>query len=150
MKYFAVLATLAASALAQSINIASPAANSTVYRGEWLMVEVDKPDSLTGSTEVALVLSLAHCPSEGCAATFDPATAAVGQVLYNGPYSPQYHPETGGGRPPYQNFSVPLPASLVPGDQVALIATHVDLVGAGPFANLETKFVPLTVVQGYY
>ncbi|GJE93123.1 hypothetical protein PsYK624_092820 [Phanerochaete sordida] len=149
MKYFAVLAALIATTLAQGISIATPAANSTVYPGQWITVEVDKPNSLTGSAEVALVLSMARCPSAGCTdPSYDPA-GALGDILYNGPYDPQYHAEAGIGKPPHQNFSVPVPTSFAAGDKVALIATHLNLVEAGPHTNLETKFVPLTVVKGY-
>ena len=42
MKYIAILAAFAVSALAQGINIAAPAANSQVYRGEYITVELDK------------------------------------------------------------------------------------------------------------
>ncbi|GJE93148.1 hypothetical protein PsYK624_093070 [Phanerochaete sordida] len=147
MKYFAVVAALAASALAQTIAIASPAANSTVYPGQWLTVEVDKPNSLSASIEVALVLSMAPCPPAGCTdPSYDPA-ARLGAILYNGPFSPVLHPEAS-GRPPYEDFSVQVPSAFVVGEQVALIATHAAMIGAGPEPFMETKFVPLTVVSG--
>lgn len=43
MKFLLVFACLAATALAQTIDIAAPADLSTVYRGKNFTVEVDKP-----------------------------------------------------------------------------------------------------------
>ena len=43
MKFFAVALALAASAAAQNIFVSVPAANSTVFPGQQLTVEVDKP-----------------------------------------------------------------------------------------------------------
>ncbi|GJE91630.1 hypothetical protein PsYK624_077800 [Phanerochaete sordida] len=140
MKYIAILAAFAATALAQGINIAAPAANSQVYRGEWITVEVDKEQPTAPTTEVALVLSMARCPSSGCSA------GSLGQILYNGPYNPQDEHD---GKLPYQNFSVPVPTSFSVGDQVALIATRFNLVGSGPYPNIDQRVTPLTVVKGY-
>ncbi|EKM52095.1 uncharacterized protein PHACADRAFT_212686 [Phanerochaete carnosa HHB-10118-sp] len=146
MNYFVVIAALAATCLAQSIDIGAPAANSTVSPGQSITVEVDKPDSLTGSTEVALVLSMASCPADGCTdPSYDPS-GDLGQILYNGPYNPQFHPETDPGKPPYQNFSVEVPTTFTSGENIALIATHLDLVGVGLSPLLEVIFVPLTIV----
>lgn len=43
MKYFATLAALATTALAQGVFIGAPAANSSVYPGQWITVEVEQP-----------------------------------------------------------------------------------------------------------
>ncbi|EKM52099.1 uncharacterized protein PHACADRAFT_165414 [Phanerochaete carnosa HHB-10118-sp] len=146
MKYFAVITALAATCLAQNIVINIPAANSTVSPGQWVTVEVDKPGAQSPSTEVALVLSMAPCPSVGCTdPSYNPSNQ-LGQILYNGPYNPQYHPETGVGKPQYQNFSIEVPTSFTSGENIALIATHINLIGAGPEPALQVLFVPLTVV----
>ncbi|GJE91612.1 hypothetical protein PsYK624_077620 [Phanerochaete sordida] len=142
MKYTAVIAAFAATALAQGINIAAPAPNSSVFPGQFITVEVDRPTPLSSLAEVALVLSMERCSSNGCSSN------VLGQILYNGPYNPQHHPEAGVGKPPHQNFSIPVPTSLAPGDTVSLIATHFDLIGAGPSPNIDTRFIPLNVVKG--
>ena len=69
------------------------------------------------------------CPSAGCDAPGFDATQRLGNVLYNGPYNPQFHPEAGVGKPPHQNFSVPIPTSYTAGQDVVLVATHLNLVG---------------------
>lgn len=43
MKVFAVLASFAAACLAQNVVISAPPGNSTIFPGEWITVEVDKP-----------------------------------------------------------------------------------------------------------
>ena len=148
MKFLAVVAALAATCYAQSIFITAPAANSTVSPGQSLIVEVDKPvrltfsmmqarlthptqDALTGSTEVALVLSMAPCPSNGCTdPSYDPS-GDLGDILYNGPYDPEFHNGMPGvlNKPPYQNLTIEVPTSFTSGEQIALIATHLNLIG---------------------
>ncbi|GJE91552.1 hypothetical protein PsYK624_077020 [Phanerochaete sordida] len=139
MKYILALAAFAASALAQGISIASPASGSSVYPGQYITVEIDKPNFIDAEVDVAIVLSMAPCPSNGCSA------GALGDILYKGPFNPQ--PEQ--GKPePHENFSVETPTWFTPGNQVALIATYFDLVGAGPDPNIVQQFMPLNVVQG--
>ncbi|GJE93122.1 hypothetical protein PsYK624_092810 [Phanerochaete sordida] len=147
MKFFAAVAALATAAFAQNITIASPSSGTSVHAGEQLLVDVAKPNSQTSSQEIVLLLSLVHCATEGCADTFDPSAGAVGQILYQGAYSPQYHSEAEVYGAPYQNFTVTMPSSLSPGDQVALIATHLSLVGAGQYTNLQNTYVALNVVS---
>lgn len=142
MKYLAVLAACAATVLAQGINIAAPAPNSSVYPGQWITVEIDKENFIQSSTEVGLVLSMAPCPTTGCSAN------VLGSILYNGPYNPQPHPEPAGGKPHYQNFSVPVPTWFSPGETVSLIATRFYLIGAGPVPTYDTRFEPLNIVHG--
>lgn len=152
MKLFAVLGSLAAACYAQNVAIGSPLGNSTVYPGQYINVEVLKPvsrhmldclfvlsrfvrpqNSLSSSTEVAVVVSMAPCPSDGCTSTsYNPANF-LGQILYNGPYNPQPHPEDQPFyRPPYQNFTLPVPTSFTPGEKVAVIVTHFSLIGVRP------------------
>ena len=49
----------------------------------------------------------------------------MGQILYNGPYSPRFHESM---LPPYENFTVQIPSSASAG--AALIGVvHVTLIG---------------------
>ncbi|KDQ54518.1 hypothetical protein JAAARDRAFT_38192 [Jaapia argillacea MUCL 33604] len=139
MKSLVVVATLALSALAQSISIGAPAQGSTVCAGCNIKVEVDRPNSLTGSEEVAIIIAMRSCNSGGCISPED----ALGNVLYTGPYNPQYS-TTPDGKPPHQNFTVEVPTSFITGP-ATLSVTHFSLIGAGPEPFLEFKNVTVHV-----
>ncbi|GJE93145.1 hypothetical protein PsYK624_093040 [Phanerochaete sordida] len=145
MKFFAVIAALATAAFAQNITIISPSSGTSVHAGEQLTVAVAKPNSQTTSQEIVLLISVVQCATEGCADTFDASAGAVGQILYNGPYDPQYLAAAVDA--PYENFPVTMPSDLSPGDQIALIATHLSLVGTGTYTNLQNTYVALNVVS---
>ncbi|KAF7304336.1 hypothetical protein HMN09_00835400 [Mycena chlorophos] len=140
---FAILASSLALVAAQSIDIGAPADGSTVTAGSNVVVEVDRPDSLTGSTEVAIVIGLATCQSAGnCPAPLD----FLGTILYNGPYSPEFQNNgSGPNKPPYQNFTVTIPAGASGPSQLNVL--HLALVGASEGAFLEAKNISLTVVN---
>ena len=85
-------------------------------------------DTLTGSEEVALVLSMAACPEASCTSPQYNPSDILGQILYNGPYDPKEDASLA-WKPPHQNFTVTVPTSFSSGENVALIATHLSLVG---------------------
>nr|GAT51827.1 predicted protein [Mycena chlorophos] len=138
---FAMLAASLALVAAQSIDIGAPADGSTVTAGSNVVVEVDRPDSLTGSTEVAIVIGLATCQSAGdCPAPLD----FLGTILYNGPYSPEFQNNgSAPNKPPYQNFTVTIPEGASGPSQLNVL--HLALVGASEGALLEAKNISLTV-----
>ncbi|RPD77396.1 hypothetical protein L226DRAFT_544056 [Lentinus tigrinus ALCF2SS1-7] len=144
MKSFLTLAALAASALAQSVNIGSPADMSTVTAGNNITVQVNRPNTLTGSQEVAIAIGLFPCGgTDGqapCAATN--TTGVLGNVLYTGPYDPQYA-DGAPSLPPHQNFSIQVPSTFESG-QVSLGVAHFALVGASMMPIYE--FVNTTLV----
>ncbi|OCH88448.1 hypothetical protein OBBRIDRAFT_795216 [Obba rivulosa] len=148
MKSFVVALGLAASVFAQSIQIGAPVEFSSITPGTNITVEVDRPDTLTGSQEVAIVIALNSCVGpglDGSCASFD-VTQDLGTVLYSGPYDPEFHDVPGlPNKPPYQNFSVQVPSSL-PQGEAALTVSHFSLIGLGPFPNLEVKNITLNVV----
>ncbi|KDQ50551.1 hypothetical protein JAAARDRAFT_42009 [Jaapia argillacea MUCL 33604] len=141
MKSFLVAATLAVAALAQTISIASPADGATVSAGSTITVEVDKPNSLSSSQEVVLLISMLPCEPESC---IDPASA-LGTVLYSGRYNPQYSspPDQ---KPPHQVFDLEVPAWFRTG-KATLSVTHLALIGAGPAPILEYKTVTVNFVD---
>ncbi|KAJ7244432.1 hypothetical protein B0H12DRAFT_1054872 [Mycena haematopus] len=146
MKFFSSLALstllFATAALAQSVDIGAPADGSTVLHGSNITVEIDRPDTLTGSTEVAIVIGFWHCGS--AASVCPPPSDVLGTILYNGPYDPEFR--TGGGsKPPYQNFTVTIPSTALPG-KAQLGVAHLSLVGAGQYPFLETRNITLNVV----
>ncbi|CCM05439.1 uncharacterized protein FIBRA_07658 [Fibroporia radiculosa] len=128
-KSLLVLGCVAASAVAQQIAIAIPATNDTVSAGSNITVQVIKPDSLTGSTEVGIAISLKSCASYpgGCAVV--DISQALGDILYTGLYDPEYR---SGEWYPFQNFTVQVPSGF-PSGQAALGVTQLALVGAGPY-----------------
>ncbi|KZT29628.1 hypothetical protein NEOLEDRAFT_1106062 [Neolentinus lepideus HHB14362 ss-1] len=135
------LASLAASAMAQSIDIGAPTNGSTISVGTNITVEVDRPDTLTGSQEIAIVIAIRSCYGGVC---IDPADA-LGSVLYTGPFDPQFTSEPGtASKPPHQNFSVAIPGTLQTG-LATLSVTHFSLVGASPFPLFEIRNITVNV-----
>ncbi|KAI0337054.1 hypothetical protein BDW22DRAFT_1340557 [Trametopsis cervina] len=149
MKFFSLVLPLvvAVAAAAQGIAIGAPAPGSTLTHGQNITVEVDKPNSLTGSTDVAIVIALRSCTifqSSSCD-QFDPSEV-LGNILYYGPYSPNYQNVPGQGfKPPYQNFTVNVPNAFQPGPAV-LSVSHFVLLGAGPQAILDIVNTTVNVV----
>lgn len=152
MKLSARLAPLAILALclvgcasAQNVAIGYPPDRFVVAPNSSLIVQVNRPNSLTGSQEVAIVISLAHCASSDVPHCPDP-TQLLGPTLYAGPFDPQYPPSRTPQDVPQQNFTVTVPAATQSGTAV-LTVTHMSLVGAGPYPLLEFKNVTLDVQQ---
>ncbi|KAJ7434540.1 hypothetical protein B0H11DRAFT_2118394 [Mycena galericulata] len=104
-------------------------------------------DTLTGSTELALVIGFLSCPgpeSSGSSSNCPSPLDEIGTILYNGSYDPDFHNGGEGLKPPYQNFSVVIPRDAESG-VAQLSATHFSLVGAGPFPFLQSRNVTLLV-----
>ncbi|TFY62014.1 hypothetical protein EVJ58_g4139 [Rhodofomes roseus] len=134
VKSLLVCGALALAAAAQNINIALPEALVTVNPGDNITVQVIKPNSLTGSTEVGIAICLKSCTgyTGGCDAV--DTTEALGSVLLTSSWAPVYHPDEWY---PYQNFTVTVPTSFQSG-QAILTATHFALLGAGPYPYTDT------------
>jgi hypothetical protein len=94
----------------------SPASNFTL--------ELDRPSTLTPSIEVAIVIGLRPCGNTTCAPISD---KGVGDILYNGPYHPQYD-DPSDGKPPHQNFTLTVPQYTVSGGAL-LTVSHFAIVG---------------------
>ncbi|KII83245.1 hypothetical protein PLICRDRAFT_180650 [Plicaturopsis crispa FD-325 SS-3] len=142
MKFSTLLALplFAASALAQSIQIGAPAAGTSVSPGSSLVVEVDRPNSLTGSQEVAIVIALDSCSSSGGCR---PPSDVLGNILYSGGFNPEYSTPAD-GKPPHQNFTVQIPSGAQSGTNL-LTVTHFSLVGAGPYPLFEYRNITLNI-----
>jgi len=141
MKSILVAACFAATAFAQSVVIAEPTPDSVIFSGQELTVEVDKPGSISGSTDVSVEISIAEigCDNPSCAEFPGPAT-----VLFNGPYTPVMtnpHSTT-----LVQDFTVTIPSTFQQGDVALLIVQHTVLIGAGQnIPSVDTHNVTLTV-----
>ncbi|KAJ5645374.1 hypothetical protein N7507_011385 [Penicillium longicatenatum] len=130
MQFLFSLAAFAGLALAQNAHIGLPKAGQTVAAGSDVIVQVQRPNSLTNSEEMAVAIGFASCGSGGC----HPADEVMGTVVYNGKFNPVYH-ET--YLPPYQNFTVTVPSSFKAGNAQVNVA-HATLVGAGLYPDMET------------
>ncbi|KAF7303637.1 hypothetical protein MIND_00593000 [Mycena indigotica] len=136
-----VLAALLVGINAQTAQIGAPPPGTHVRPGSSLVVEVDRPDSLTGSIEVAVVIGCVSCAGRpSCPAPSD----ITGSILYNGPFNPQFQQGTL-GKPPHQNFTVTIPQNIQKGP-AQLNLVHATLIGAGLFPFLETRNISLVVV----
>ncbi|KAF7122639.1 hypothetical protein CNMCM5793_000664 [Aspergillus hiratsukae] len=124
------LTCLAATVSAQSVAIGLPSAGESLTPGSSTVVQIQRPNTLTGSQEMAVAIGLSSCADSKC---YRPADV-MGTILYNGPFKPEYHASS---QPPYQNFSVNIPEAFAKGEAQLNVA-HVSLVGAGPFPYLET------------
>ncbi|KAG1839187.1 hypothetical protein C8R48DRAFT_621813 [Suillus tomentosus] len=138
MKSILSLVLFVASAFAQGAVIGYPPQGLSVSPGSNLVVQVERPDTLTGSVEVAVVIGIQSCPGTPC---IDPADY-MGQILYNGPFDPQFH-ET--YLPPYENFTVQIPSSIASGTAL-LGVVHVTLVGAsaGPLMEILNRTITIS------
>lgn len=171
MKFFATILSLGflAVAAAQNIVIGSPADGDTISAGQNITVQVERPvrlplllslrshsnsfylpffhsfsnqDSLTGSIEVAVVISIAPCAGSDISTCANPADR-LGARMYSGPFDPEF-PTTNGATAnayhgPQQNFTVAVPSSLTSGNKAVLSVVHLSLVGVSSFSSLSSS-----------
>ncbi|PPR04730.1 hypothetical protein CVT26_012865 [Gymnopilus dilepis] len=123
--------------LSQRIAIGFPYDGAAVTAGSNITVEVDRPDTLTGSQEVAVVIGINSCRNTTCI----PPDEILGSILYDGGYNPQFA-SNAPTKPPHQNFTVNIPSNLEKG-LAQLAVFHVSLVGAGfaPFTEIQNVTV---------
>ncbi|KAH8091043.1 hypothetical protein BXZ70DRAFT_909919 [Cristinia sonorae] len=145
-KSLLALAALATSAFAQSIAITGPPAGTTVTAGQGFVVDIARPNTLSPSQEVAVVVALSSCGSFG-GGTCDFVTPdqVLGRILYSGPYTPTHHTDSAPGSIEfYQNFTVTVPDNFAKGP-ASLNVAHFNLIGAGPFPSMEVKNITVIV-----
>ncbi|KAJ7148767.1 hypothetical protein C8R43DRAFT_888494 [Mycena crocata] len=128
----------AASTFAQHTRIGAPLNGTRVKAGSQITVEVDRPDTLTSSTEVAIVIAFLNCFSHPCPSPMD----ELGNILYKGSYHPQWHDVP--RKPPHQNFTVTVPKSASTG-AAQLSVVHLSLAGAVNFPFFESHNITLLV-----
>jgi hypothetical protein len=112
--------------IAQSSHIGSPAPGTSISPNRQITVQVVRPvctpllpciwsihqsvhlgllqNSIMGSTEVGMVIGLLQCQQDPC----PPPNAQLGNIVFNGQFSPQLHSDKPGE--PYQNFTITVPA----------------------------------------
>ncbi|KAF8336750.1 hypothetical protein F5887DRAFT_1078552 [Amanita rubescens] len=115
--------------IAQNVVITYPPDGQNVSPGQSLTVQVSRPNSLTGSTGVSIVIAVDSCAMTPCRTP----DQVLGDVLYSGPYTPYQYSNVVAE---YQNFSIPIPTWYSAGPAQLNVA-YFSLIGAGPFPNLQ-------------
>ncbi|KAE9394355.1 hypothetical protein BT96DRAFT_862911 [Gymnopus androsaceus JB14] len=124
-----------AGAEAQGIVINHPTANTTLHQGVPFTVQISRPNHIQYAYEVGVAIGALACTSP-CP---DPESQ-LGDVLYTGPYNPQFH----GPGDQYQNFTVTIPQGSQTGSyQLGIIRFF--LIGAGPSEAVNEYAVPVHV-----
>ncbi|RDX50204.1 hypothetical protein OH76DRAFT_1402670 [Lentinus brumalis] len=136
----ALCATLTA---AQNAWIVAPPPMSTFAPGDDIVVQVNKPNSLTNSRDVSVAIGLLSCAGRAPSGTCDGIDSSwmFGDILYTGPYTPSINYPYGGQ---YQNITVTVPEDFQHGPAV-LASAHFVLVGELFWPNVdisnETVFI---------
>ncbi|KAH9480687.1 hypothetical protein JR316_0007287 [Psilocybe cubensis] len=127
-------------AAAQRSFLGGPPEGTTIHPGKHFTVQLIRPNSIEGSTEVGLVIGLLSCAAHpaGCPT---PDTQ-LGSILFNGDFKPTIHEIAG---QPYENFTVTVPSGF-PSGIAQLSTARFHLIGAGPSPILEFNNVTLNVV----
>ncbi|KAH9857114.1 hypothetical protein C2E23DRAFT_856622 [Lenzites betulinus] len=140
MKFALVFLALAGSAMAQSIALFAPAANTAVAAGSDLLVDIEKLPGLSGPTDVSVAIGLRSCGND--CSTIVPANG-LGQLLFQGYYKPQLTPGSGSSAG-FQNYTVHIPVSA-PKGPAALIVAHFFLGGAALAPGFEVVSTNIVV-----
>ncbi|KLO10778.1 hypothetical protein SCHPADRAFT_502804 [Schizopora paradoxa] len=135
---FAVLA-LAASAFAQSIAIFSPTPGQSIIAGNGGEVVVQKPGSLTGSTDIGVAVLIQHCTQNPC----EDVSQDLGTIFYAGAFTPTVQRGVA-DNVPFQQFFASVPQNFPKGPAV-LSVPHSVLIGAGPFFFNEIVNVTINI-----
>ncbi|KAJ5820023.1 hypothetical protein N7474_005614 [Penicillium riverlandense] len=130
MKFIAPLAAFASVALAQNAHIAFPH-GATATAGDEYLIQIQQPDSLTSLMNFGIAIGISSCAQSKCL----PAKEEIGDVLYAGPFNPEFHQT--GGHGPYQNFTVKIPKYLAAGKAQINVA-HAYLLGASLYPVMNT------------
>ncbi|KAF9078692.1 hypothetical protein BDP27DRAFT_1412642 [Rhodocollybia butyracea] len=143
MRFFTSLISLLAiattSVVAQSARIGAPPDLTQVAAGSSFTVMIERPDTLTPSTEMALAIGLTSCtvclgPSQ-----------ELGTILYGGEFDPAFTTEPGTNTlPPHQNFTLTVPADFTQGPAQLGVA-HFALVGASGGPLFQTFNITLII-----
>ncbi|KAK2465747.1 hypothetical protein APHAL10511_002291 [Amanita phalloides] len=134
---FFIIATVS---LAQNIVIGVPKPDTKIHAGSQFNVRIEKPDTLTNSLQIALVIAVASCANSYCLTPRD----GLGTVLYNGTFNPQFR--TGSSLPPYQDFDVTMP-SYFPTGATQLNVANFELIGAELYPSLQLLNSSLAVIH---
>ncbi|KAI0786563.1 hypothetical protein C8Q75DRAFT_257521 [Abortiporus biennis] len=133
--FIAFASCLVATSLAQQVQISFPTNGARISAGQTLLVQLDKPRTLGGSQDIAVVIGLRPCSGNACT-----AVSGIGSPIVSGPFNPDNT-----ASPPFQRFFIPIPQNLQSGQQVLISAAHFFLSGAGGNPGSEVANVTVTV-----
>ncbi|KAK9351082.1 hypothetical protein V1505DRAFT_180440 [Lipomyces doorenjongii] len=139
LKFLFSLGLFVAAAYSQAVDIGLPNKGAHLVAGSGQIVQIQRPDTLTASDEIAVVIGIQQCPNGTCTSP----DASMGTVVYQGAFYPEFH----GTQPPYvpyENFSVQIPVGLS-GPAIIGVA-HMSLVGASAYPFLEFLNQTVTIV----
>ncbi|KAK2465746.1 hypothetical protein APHAL10511_002290 [Amanita phalloides] len=132
----AILFILVAVSLGQSVQIGVPKSGATIPAGRPFTVQIQKPDTITGSEELFLAISVASCP---CG---NPQDSFAGAILYNGTFNPQFH--DGIPPPPFQDFYLTIPSDF-PKGAAQINVLNLELVADAMYPMLQFLNTSITV-----
>ncbi|KAI0647285.1 hypothetical protein C8Q79DRAFT_925852 [Trametes meyenii] len=138
MKAYFVFLAFVGSALAQSITIFSPSADTTVTAGNSLVVDIERKPGLSGPSSVSVVIGLKPCGTLGCRALSVPS--GVGTPVFMGGFNPQSVPGSG-STARFQNFTIQVPPTF-PKGQALLTVAHFFLGGVGTMIFEKAALAP--------
>ncbi|KIK59514.1 hypothetical protein GYMLUDRAFT_669875 [Collybiopsis luxurians FD-317 M1] len=128
---FSLLAVAITSVAAQGAKVGAPADMTEITAGSSFTAMIERPLTLTGSTEVAVVIGLLSCDTRACPGP----SGSLGTVLYQGPFNPQLSDDH--RLPPHQNFTLAVLPDFEKG-QAQFGVAHFTLVGASVWPLLDT------------
>ncbi|KAG8218040.1 hypothetical protein J3R82DRAFT_4965 [Butyriboletus roseoflavus] len=96
-------AALASAALAQSISIIAPAAQTTLQASSSLVVELQELPGPESVVEAGMAIGFIACPNSVC----PDVTQNLGSIVYNGPFAPK---SNSADIHAYENFTVIVPS----------------------------------------
>ncbi|KAJ5744908.1 hypothetical protein N7533_009778 [Penicillium manginii] len=134
MQYSMIIASILSVTLAQKVAIGAPARGAQVEAGSEVTVQVQRPNTLTGSAEIGIAVAIGSNNAN--------PNEQLGNVLYKGIFEPELHERN---LPAYQNVTVTVPAQSTKG-YARINVAHAGLVGAGNSPFLETVTWPITIV----
>ncbi|KAK7048628.1 hypothetical protein R3P38DRAFT_2870530 [Favolaschia claudopus] len=113
---------------AQASHIGFPAPGTTLHFGTNFTLQLVRPNSIQGSTEVGIAIGLLGCPISQGPACPSPA-GQLGQILYTGPFNPTIHPMAMF----YESFTLTVPTA--------------DFSPAGPAPILELNNITVNLAN---
>ncbi|KAJ7352014.1 hypothetical protein DFH08DRAFT_77991 [Mycena albidolilacea] len=127
----------------QASHIGFPLAGDTIHFNTNITVQIVRPNSIQGSTEVGIAIGLLSCPVSQEADCPSPA-GQLGSILYTGPFAPTVHPMA----QIYENFTLTVPsAGFLATGRAQLAVARLHLIGAGPSPILELSNITVNLAN---
>ncbi|KAJ7625298.1 hypothetical protein DFH06DRAFT_742267 [Mycena polygramma] len=130
-----------ASVSAQASHIGSPLPGTTLHFNKNFTLQLVRPNSIEGSTEVGIAIGLLSCPTTEEAVCPSPF-GQLGEILFIG----QFDPTIRSGGVFYENFTLTVPsADFFSAGRAQLAVARLHLIGAGPAPILELNNITVNL-----